>query len=342
MDVTARDLASILKTGKQDVKAAAAVLIAAQAAEMSSSDQLYVGGDSSAAKELVTALLLNSGDTTRAVSRSCLTALINLSADERAARMIAAGGACRGCIQSILDPAEEARALDSLNSGLLANLTRTDFGCRAALALDGDENGKLLASLKVQALVRHLSMSQTDEGQAQMLEGSAMSVGNLSQLSAGRDVLMAEKGASLRLVLGWLGSPARSWRLGAALCLRNCLVDDSILAILLSEYDPVILLTKPFVDGSHLPSDEDLEDAPLGTKALSSSAAAMEPEVEVRRAIAEALLLLCKTRSGRDAIRQAKVYPFIRNHHLEEPDESIMETLEEVVQRTELVVDDQQ
>mmetsp|Transcript_23665 Transcript_23665/g.93380 ORF Transcript_23665/g.93380 Transcript_23665/m.93380 type:complete len:101 (-) Transcript_23665:1063-1365(-) len=65
MDQTARDLAGILKTGKQDVKAAAAVLIAAQAAEMSSSDQLYVGGDSSAAKELVTALLLNSGDTTR-------------------------------------------------------------------------------------------------------------------------------------------------------------------------------------------------------------------------------------------------------------------------------------
>jgi hypothetical protein len=46
----------------------------------------------------------------------------------------------------------------------------------------------------------------------------------------------------------------------------------------------------------------------------------------------EALVLLTSTRSGREIMRQRKVYPVIRNLHLSETSEDVHEIAERVVQ----------
>lgn len=68
------------------------------------------------------------------LARSVLSALINLSEDERAAKLMCNAGACDVSMRSLLDPDVESRPFDSLHAGMLANLTRFDFGAKAILA----------------------------------------------------------------------------------------------------------------------------------------------------------------------------------------------------------------
>lgn len=199
-----------------------------------------------------------------------------------------------------------------------------------------------MASWKLRALVKRICDEPAPaEGKFDPLESAAMIFGNISQTSVGREFLLEEDGFVLRQMVPWLLQTNRSRRLGVAMAFRNCALDESTHEFLLNDLHAVLLLVEPFIDPSHLPPADDFLKAPAATKAflVNSERQHSEVESEVRQPLAEALLLLCRTITGRDAIRQAQIYPFLREAHSAEHVEAIQTTIEEVVQRTQLLTE---
>jgi hypothetical protein len=56
-----------------------------------------------------------------------------------------------------------------------------------------------------------------------------------------------------------------------------------------------------------------------------------ESDPILRLALVESLILLCSTRDCRETLRQRKVYPVMRNLHLKESDEGVIEAIEKLV-----------
>lgn len=57
-----------------------------------------------------------------------------------------------------------------------------------------------------------------------------------------------------------------------------------------------------------------------------------EKDVEIMKTHLESLLLLSTTREGRDVLRKVKVYPIVRETHLQVEDEGVREACDRVVQ----------
>lgn len=121
-------------------------------------------------------------------------------------------------------------------------------------------------------------------------------------------------------------------RRGVASTIKNCAFDvDSHEELLSSEgvnLLPYILL--PLM-GSEEYSDEDTEGM-LDDVQLLPPDKEREPDMEIMKTHLETLMLLTATRHGRDVLRRVKVYPIIRECHLQVEDEGVREACDRLVQ----------
>jgi len=91
---------------------------------------------------------------------------------------------------------------------------------------------------------------------------------------------------------------------------------------------PYLLLP---IMGSEEFSDEDTEGM-LEDLQLQPPDKARDPDIEIIKTHLETLLLLTTTREGRDYMRQIKVYPVVRECHLNVENEEVREACDRVVQ----------
>lgn len=100
-------------------------------------------------------------------------------------------------------------------------------------------------------------------------------------------------------------------------------LDDDEIGIL-----PYLLLP---IMGSEEYDDEDSE-AMLSELQLLPPDKTREPDAEIVKTHVETLMLLTTTREGRDLMRDVKVYPIIRETHLQVEDDGVREACERLVQ----------
>jgi hypothetical protein len=78
-------------------------------------------------------------------------------------------------------------------------------------------------------------------------------------------------------------------------------------------------------------SDEDMEGMPMDLQLLPDTKK-RESDNFLRKELLEAVLALCTTRPVRDVMRARKVYPILREAHLNETDPACEETIQKIVE----------
>ena len=265
MDEASLPALSSLLTGSTPppTRAAACSAIAASTSAPAAAGLRRVIGTTAAGDVLLRRLLLLSGDAHCA--RLALSALVNLSEDEAAAAALTRAGAVRRAAQAVLDADGVA-----LHAALLSNLTRFAPGVDALVGAEGAdgvrERGTLLALVeRVPSMPNVLWLS------------------NACASRKGRDALLvggrqAERQPLTRL-LRLLDAGEAEKRLAAASGVRNCAMADECHDVLVG-----------------------------GTAAVAMCLGRLkevggEEMAEIRVLLVEAVLLLCKSRVGRDALR---------------------------------------
>lgn len=270
---------------------------------------------------------------------------------------------------------------DSLYAALLANLTRLSAGqlralgrhTRGSVSAALSDGAELVAEHRLLSLLDRLRREAPDYSgfhrslahqqqqslplpPADALEHVAVVFGNVSCEARGRQLLLNNRAEPLcalaeSCLLRQQPNPAR--RLGAATAVRNCCGDIGGAG---ERLDWVAVIGAHLVS-RHMRLDDDDDDHDRLAEMPASVQAAIrtraerdgEPSSDVRLQLAEALLMLCRTRRGREAIRARHIYPVLREAHRCEVEKSagdgggdsrVAQTLELVVQRTELASED--
>ena len=176
---------------------------------------------------------------------------------------------------------------------------------------------------------------------------------NVSKLEAGRQLLMRCVGDSLGpceledgqsgdaatagtcilgMVLPQLEAGAVARRRGVAALLRNCCFGWNRQLWLLDSAKVLTPILRRLMDKGDELDDDDLEGMdPLLYEGLENRL--REPEAPIRKALVEALTLLCwKAKAPRTRVRDAQAYPIIRNMHLEEDDDAVGTLIYELVE----------
>lgn len=125
-------------------------------------------------------------------------------------------------------------------------------------------------------------------------------------------------------------SPVR--RAGVSSTLKNCAFVHEAHELLLSSgkrvnFLPYILL--PLCGPEEFDLD-DMEKLPEEVQFLPPDKK-RDPDPSTRLMLVEALILLCRTRSGRDTLRDRGAYPVVKAAHLAEHDEQIQAEMERLV-----------
>ncbi|KAL5401379.1 hypothetical protein PMIN06_008455 [Paraphaeosphaeria minitans] len=132
-------------------------------------------------------------------------------------------------------------------------------------------------------------------------------------------------------------------RLGVASTLKNCAFHVPAHQTLVSNLNPDPTLPPPHIGVNLLPyillplmgpeeySDEDTEGM-LEELQLLEPDKEREKDLEIMKTHLETLLLLCTTVEGRKVMREVKVYPIVRECHLQVEDDGVREACDRVVQ----------
>ncbi len=301
------------------IRAAAATAIAAQSAGPANASLRRELGTTDLGKRVLKRLLVLTNDT--ATARLALTALINIAEDSDANDALVELNIVPRTCEAIVDP--EHRTFISLHAALLSNVTRTDAG-RNALVSDELAIGRVRAVLnKVRSVP------------------SLLWISNLAALPEGRKLLLGEEGSvpPLDNLLELLVDKDPAQRLAVATTLRNFALTEDVHEKLLERTNSLGALLARFVSRTReLDADEKTSVPALVRKAFESDdKLTPEPIDEIRVALAEALLLLCKTTEGRDVLRADGAYAVLRNHHLDEENPIVKEAIESIVNRTKLI-----
>lgn len=330
---TLTSLAELL-SGSQSVqvRTAAATAVAASTSGDSNAETRSAVGKH---LPLLRRLLALCGDP--ATGRFALSALVNLAEDEAAARALIALRTVAKATSALLDP--EQREFAVLYSGLLANLTRLPEGVDALTGATKrfDANERRRAEANLLRLTESLRWLP-----------NALFIANACSTERGRDVLLSASDEDprkqpLNALLELLKDDDKDKRLAAASALRNCALAESSHAALVERTDVLGVALVRLMSPSRPLSEEDLDGAPKQVVDASANYIQLKPEpfAEIRLMVVEALLLLCQTRAGRDALRKCKAYPILREWHLEEEDEGVSEAVEHIVDRTQLLNEDE-
>lgn len=301
------------------IRAAAATAIAAQSAGSSQAGLRRELGCTELGKRVLRRLLVLGSDV--ATARLVLTALINIAEDQAANDALVQLNVVSRTCDALLD--KEARPLISLHSGLLSNVTRSDAG-RSAMIVDE------LAKARTRALLANMRTIP-----------SLLWVANLAANVDGRQLLIGtvDGSAPLEKLLGLLRDKDETRRFAAATALRNCALADDLHTLLLANTSALSAALARFASKTRKPDSDEMSTVPALVREAYNNEDPLTPEPmeEIRHALAEALLLFCKSVQGREAIRVDGVYAVLRDWHLEEESARVTEVIESIVDRTKLM-----
>lgn len=269
-----------------------------------------------------------------AAGRFALTALVNLAEDASAALALISMRAVSSATAALLD-SDQAK-MWSLHNALLSNLTRLPEGVDALTGegLDGGE--RRVAEANLLRLAERLSGVP-----------NALFLANACSRKRGREVLLGNgegdaRKQPLNVLLQFLQDEDKDRRLAAASALRNCALDEDTHAALVGRTDVLGFALVRFMSPGRGFKDGELEGAPREVLEAAKKPMGLKPEpfAEIRLLLVEALLLLCQSKVGREALRTFKAYPILREWHTVEDDEGVQAAVEQIVDRTQLLEDE--
>lgn len=254
------------------------------------------------------------------ISSSAIKAMINLSADAAMLEQLLKQGMVSALMESLRDDSCGHRRLVVM---LLNNLSQTGEGC--SQILQRSEAGGALMGLHFRRLIQWfvapvkgpvLRGDPELGNEADIFEHVAGILSNVTQESEARIIILEPERGILPALLPQLRSPSTLRRRGVAGTLRNCCFeeDERLVRYMLS----------PGVDvatAALLPLAGPAEYKPEETVGMADALAHAGPgkqreaDAQTRRALVEALLLLCLTRAGRDHLRSVRAYAVIRAFH---------------------------
>jgi hypothetical protein len=327
------ELVAFLGSPRADVRAAAVQHVLAVSGTDAGVVMLLSAGEG--AKSTLELLVRMLGDAPAAAADAA-SALTNMSCNERARdALVQSERAWKPLLEAVSelqrlapDKAVPARAVACLK--LLNNLTTTLAGSqRFITGRLGEQHAGLELRLVVAAFLaggrRHVELAP-----------AALVMTNVSRLDAGRDVLVAKRGAELCRLLALLALPETpvETRLALAETARNCCLIDETAHRKLLRGDVVPRLLLPLLGPTGVREQEDYNELPPLLKAALMEQAReggapvrREPDARVRGAVVDTLVLLCSSRRGRDRLRDCKAYAVVKEYHAEESDEELIERL---------------
>eukprot|EP00753_Platysulcus_tardus_P013897 PLAT3892.2.p1 GENE.PLAT3892.2~~PLAT3892.2.p1 ORF type:complete len:406 (+),score=177.50 PLAT3892.2:26-1219(+) len=312
------ELADFLVSDRSDVRQAAAEAIAGVTA---SEDGLVLLHET----KVVNMLIRLVGDM-KEVALPTLRALVNCSSIPAFAGEMRTVRTVNALMENLSGRTAEIKELSVC---LLANISLTDEG--AALVMQTEVMDGRLEGLFVCKMVRHFLRDQPKESDAKDIwQHVAAVLTNVTQVKAGRDLILSTKRSLLASLLPELHSVNVERRRGIAGMLRNCCFEVEAHPFLLSaEINIIPELLVPLAGPEEF--DEDDREGMDVRLYIEGASKVREVDDLVRRRIVEALLLLTTTRPGREELRKAKAYPVIKIYHLDESEEDISDTLFKLV-----------
>ena len=274
------------------------------------------------------------------------SALANLCEEEGAAVRLAEAGAGLHTMSAILDVVRRKSRMPEGCSKLLVNMTRVDFGRKAVLSgatADGDSEGGVGAlSQNINDLVDAFEASREKPGDP--LAWLALFFENIAREKEGADLLCnSNNGGFLlaRIARGLAGSNTDR-QIGAAGAIKNCCFYPENHERISEHLEVAALLALPLVGPADSYDEDDKDGMYAGLARKCRMGSKVSESAELRFMLYEALLLLTRTQVGRTLLRNAKVYPVLREVHKFEnsfqiPIDEHIEALEIIVEQTVLL-----
>jgi len=339
------DLAELLLSERADVRSGAAATAVAFSGNADIQALLVTEPVDERFNVLFAALakVIETEDTPLEDSRVVLSAILNFSGvGPSAIKALAACGILDLSLSALLSGEKVDDAIAGLHSGILANASRNGTAVDSLLAGTRSPTIQIIARQRVASLLQQRLVSPG----RRRLPNLALLASNLAQVELGRLLFVGEGSGDedvelYRGIVSLLDEEETILRLGAASLLRNLAMDTSAHSHLV-DHDFIAYALVPLIFGGDAPDEDDLDGAPEKVRLASRAAAksserGAEPELEVRVALVEALLLLCKSDEGREALKKQRAYPVLRNLHRNEENERVREIIESIVDRTELL-----
>lgn len=279
--------------------------------------------DALASTPVVPALLRLTGMS--ALAGDALSSLVNLSEHVALNREMIAKGTVERCVEAMAD-SETPNHVVELYGMLLSNLTRSEDGVESLC-----QTGTKLSGLCVFKLLNCLRKNRTDTKRLQEgLAWAALVLMNCTGHQSGRDCMLNESRAFLKMIVPLLRTDSVLLRRGIAGTLKNCCFDhDRHMYLLKEEFQLVVGMLHPLVP----PVVFDAEDSAGMDPLLSTfdSKKKVEPDKDTRLYLLEALAQLTASEEGRNILRKKKVYPIIREMDKIEHDDEIHDAAFQIV-----------
>ncbi|KNC86628.1 hypothetical protein SARC_01257 [Sphaeroforma arctica JP610] len=282
--------------------------------------------------------------------KMALSAIVNLSADAIVAEhMIQSEGKniVSMLIRDILDPESE---FADLSCNIISNLTRySNEACHIILSstvgppVPKQETGTAPLTTEqhepkegeeTSPAIYKLLDTFALEGynkKNQKLHWLGAVFANISRLPEGRAIVINKEKFAFQRLLTFLNHTEPVRRGGVVAMIRNVAFDAELHMWLLGDdvnILPALLLP---LAGPEEFDEEEMEGMPDDLQYLDDDKT-REPDIALRKMLVETLLQLCTTRSGRDTLREKKVYPIIRELHKWEKTDYLEKSIYDLVQ----------
>lgn len=314
------------------IRATACSALAACTAEEAGTATRELIGTTSDGETIIRRLLTISSDSR--VARLSLTALVNISEDEDAAATMIRASAVERCANSLLDPDEKPYV--HLHSGLLSNLTRLPAGVDA---LVGKGKGTTAANAAVHTLLKLVSRIDQIPQALWMSNACSTEEGRAALLLRGQEGNDDNNTDVNRQPLTWLlrllASPDYATRLAAASAVRNCAMTEDCHDTLVNRTNALGVCMASLVGPKTRLTLSHVQEAPKEVQAVLMDPTKIKPEamVEIRLIIVESLLLLCKTLTGRSALRRKDACAVLSDWSEQETDDQILAAVMSIIER---------
>eukprot|EP00002_Diphylleia_rotans_P005898 TRINITY_DN1511_c0_g1_i1.p1 TRINITY_DN1511_c0_g1~~TRINITY_DN1511_c0_g1_i1.p1 ORF type:complete len:348 (+),score=94.60 TRINITY_DN1511_c0_g1_i1:88-1131(+) len=248
---------------------------------------------------------------------SVYTALVNLSGDETFCQRFLKLNILDKVMETI---GNEDPKISSLQSMLLINLTVTQEGSSALLGIDSPCPG-----VHIPRLIELFNRPAHDDDPFSHLAHVFV---NITRIQEGRVLLLDPTQSLLSLFVPHFTSPNPARRQVLAAC-RNSLFETDFGHLIKTDFMEKLMLTvvgdKPF-------AEKDKEGMPISWISANERGQKREEDRDLRKVVVDILFLMAASLEGRMTMRRMKVYPILRDWHLDESDEEIMEMITLVVQ----------
>jgi hypothetical protein len=333
---TLEDLVSFLSHARAELRKSSASMLAQLTASDQSTYQLL-----RLQKNDVIQGLCRVVSDLRPIAEDAIKALINLTA--------ANADACERTLKfdllnRVMTQLEDDEwRLKNLSMMLVANITTTEAGARALIGADAQTSHTIVAyrEKKIRTLTTAFLENEPEPDGVDPdtkeprwddeFQYVAIILANICQLEEGRAFVLKMRGgkALIHMLLPQLRSPNVVRRRGISALVKNLCFDTDSHFFLYDQLDIPSKVLYLLAGPEPLDADEKLGMHPdiykLGDKKKR------EHDRTVRLACVDSLLLLCTSRNGRNNLRMKKVYPIIRNAHLEETDDEIGDQIYKLV-----------